>query len=136
MARKRTPRALTKPWYDVDNPWREADFLREFSHPQNAEAGIFSWLQHDSVADGERRPQRSAEHLCGIVPRQNMTGNANRLADQRDEITGFVGNSLAMQLVRRATVIFEIASSRADILASLRQWLAGVPRLDHCQFGF
>ena len=75
-------------------------------------------------------PTRAAEDLHRVVPRNDVAGDAVRLAPGQHRVAGRVGNRLAVQLVAGAAVELEVARARRDVGARLLQRLAAVARLD------
>jgi hypothetical protein len=120
--------------HDVQRAGRKADFQRQLGHADDGQAGILGWLDHAGVAHRQGRRHATAEHLRGIVPRDDVGGDAQRLADQLDRIVLLEGNGLAVHLVGRAAIELEVARQHRDVGARGGHGLAGVARFQLRQF--
>ena len=128
MVRQRRARLLAETRNDVERAVGKAGFRREFGKAQRHQAGLFRRLDDARVADRERRRDGAAEHLAGIVPGDDMRGDALGFPHGRREEAVEEGDRVAVQLVGGAAVIFEIARDGDGVGAGLFHRLAGVPR--------
>ena len=67
---------------------------------QRGQARLLGRLQHAGVAGGERGDHRAADHLHRIVPRDDVPGDAVRLAQGVDGVAGEIGDRLARSACR------------------------------------
>ena len=134
MVRERRARLLAEARHDIQRALGKAGFGRQFREPQRREAGLLGGLEHAGVADGERGRDRAAEHLARIVPGNDVRRDALGLPDRRDEKAVEERDRVAVQLVGRAAVIFEIARHRDRVGARLLHRLAGVARFQPGEF--
>ena len=97
---------------------------RDLREAQRRQAGVLGGLQHRGVAHRERGCDRAAEHLRRIVPRDDVRGDAERLAQQRHRVARRGTGSPALHLVGGAAVELEVARQH---LMSLRAVVIGLP---------
>jgi hypothetical protein len=119
---------------DVDHAGRETDFGGQLGQRQDGHAGILGRLDDAGVARRQRAAHRAAEYLQRIIPRDDVPGHAQRLAQRHDRVAGLVGNGVAMQLVAGAGIELEIAGHRGGVGAGLSQRLAAIARLELREF--
>ena len=112
--------------HDVERAVGQAGFLGDLGEGDGGEAGLFGRLQDDGIAHCERAADRAAEHLHGVVPRDDVAGNAMRLAQRVDGVAIEIGDSLAHDFVGGAAVKFHIAGEGESIGARLLQRLADI----------
>ena len=103
---------------------------RELGDAQQRQARVLGRLDDARVAGRERAADRAAEDLQRIVPRDDVAGDAVRLAPREHRVAGRIRNRLAVQLVAGAAVELEVARARRDVGARLLHRLAAVARLD------
>ena len=120
---------------DIQRAVGEADIAREFGEADEAEAGVLGRLDDAGVAAGERGADRAAENLRGIVPRNDMAGDAMRIVDDRHRIAVEERQRVAMQFVGGRTIEFEIARRGDHIGGAVLQRLAGVAQFQRREFG-
>ena len=134
MARQRRAGLLAQARHDVERPFGETHFGREFGKAQRRQAGVLRRLHHAGIAHGKRGRHRAAEHLSRIVPRDHVGGDAVGHVLGGDEIAGQERDRVAVHLVGRAAVIFEVAGGSDHVGPRLLHRLAGVARLQPSQF--
>ncbi|MCY1514833.1 hypothetical protein D9M68_493920 [compost metagenome] len=115
--------------HDVQGARGEAHFQGQLGHADDGQAGVLGRLDHRGIAHSQRRRHAAAEHLRGIVPGNDVGGDAQRFADQLDGIVFLEGDGLAVHLVGGAAVELEIARQHRDVGACCGHGLAGVARL-------
>jgi hypothetical protein len=119
---------------DVQRTRRQPRAGSEFGHAQHRQARVLRRLDHARIARRKRATRRTSEDLQRIVPRNDVPGDAVRFPpSQYGEPLG-IGKGLAVQLVARAAIEFEIACARDDVRARLRERLAAIARLGQRQF--
>ena len=115
---------------DVERALGQADLRGELGDTQQRQARVLGRLHDTGVARRERTADRAAEDLQRIVPRNDVAGDAVRLAPGQHRVARRIGNGVARELVGRAAVELEIARAGRDIGARLAQRLAAVARLE------
>ena len=103
---------------------------REPADLERGERGVLARLEHAGVAHGERRADAAPEDLHRVVPRDDVAGDAVRLAQGQDRVAGVVGDRGAVHLVGRAAVELEVARQRQRVGLGLAERLADVLRLE------
>ena len=73
---------------------------------------------------------RAADDLHRVVPRDDVAGDAVRLAEGVDGVAGEIGDGLAHQLVGGAAVELDVARERPGVGAGLAERLADVAGLE------
>ena len=134
MGRERGAGGLAEAWYDVDGALWEADLGREFGQAQRRQAGVLGGFDHGGIAHREGGGHGPAEHLGRVVPGDDVADDAMRDVLGRDEVAGQERDRVAVDLVGRAAVIFEVAGRGDHIGSRLLQGLAGVARFELSQF--
>ena len=124
---------FTQPGHHIERAIGQAGFAGNIAKRQWREASVFGRLEHGRIAHGKRRHDRAAEHLRRVIPRQDMGGDTIRLAQHHHMKVIEVGNLLAMHLVGCAAIKLAVASRHDDVVARLRERLAGVTRLQQRQ---
>ena len=103
---------------------------RELRDAQQRQACVLGGLDDASVARRERAADRAAENLQRIVPRNDVPGDAVRLAPREHGEAFRIRKGRALQLVARAAVELEVARAGGDVGARLLDRLAAIARLD------
>ena len=124
---------FAQPGHHIERAIGQAGFPGNIAKRQWREASVFGRLEHGRIAHGERRHDRAAEHLRRVVPRQDVGGDTIRLAQHHHMEVIEVGNLLAVHLVGRTTIKLAVPGRHDDVVARLRQGLAGVTRLQQRQ---
>ena len=130
MLREREPGLAAEPGDDVERAVGEAGAGRELGDAQERQARVLGRLDDARVARRERAAHAAPEDLHRVVPRDDVAGDAVRLAPRQHRVAGRVGNRLAVQLVGRAAVELEVARARDDVGARLLHRLAAIARLE------
>ena len=133
MARKRRSGLRPQPRHHVQRPCGQACLRCQMGKGQRGEAGFFCGFQHAGIAHRQRRANRASDDLHRIVPGHDMAGDAKGFAQGEDGVTVHIGDGVAGDLVRRATVEFAVARQRHRIGARLGQRLADVHHLQRCK---
>ena len=134
MRRQRGAGFLAGAGDEVERAGREADIERELANPDERKACVLGGLDDAGVARRERASDRTPENLHRVVPRHDMRGDAERLAQSNHGHAREVGDRLAMELVGRAAVELEIARGGGDVCPRLLHRLAAIARFEVCQF--
>ena len=116
--------------HDVERACGKTDLCSKLGHAQQREAGILGRLDDTRVAGRERGSDAAAEDLHRVVPRNDVTRDAMRLANRQHGHAGLVRDRLAVQLVGGARVVLEVACERGGIGAPLPERLAGGARFE------
>ena len=70
-----------------------------------------------------------------VIPWEDVTGDAVRLAENGDVIAREIGDDFPVEFIRCATVVFEIAGEGGDIGIGGALWFASVAGFDGGEFG-
>ena len=124
------PASRAEPGDDVERARGQARVRGELATRKQRQARVLGRLDDARVARGERAADRAAEDLHRIVPRNDVAGDAVRLAPRQHGVAVGVGNRLAVQLVAGAAVELEVAGAAPRVGARLLQRLAAVARLE------
>ena len=111
---------------DVERAGGQAGLLGDAGEGNRGETGLLGGLQHDGIAHGQGAADRAAEHLHGIVPRDDVAGDAVRLAQGVDGIAIEIGDGLAMHLIGGAAIELHVAGEGDCIGAGLFERLADI----------
>ena len=133
VRRERRAGFLAEAGDDVERAVGQPRCRRQLGEAQRRQAGVLGRREHCRVAHGERWRVGAADHLRRVVPRDDVGGDAERLAQQRDVVVVQERDDLAVQLVGGRAVELEIACQHDDVVARRRHRLARVARLDACQ---
>ncbi len=134
VPRERVAHLMAVARHDVEGAGRKADLGRQLRHADQRQAGVFGRLHHARVARRQGAAHAAPEDLHRVVPRDDVAGNAVRLAPGEDAVAVLVGDGLAVQLVAGAGVELEVAHQRQRVGARLLDGLAAVALLDERQF--
>ncbi len=129
MRRQRRARFGARAGHDVQDACGQAAIGGDMGEGESGQRGLFGGLQHHGVADAQGRHDGAADDLHRIVPRDDVARHPVRLAQGVDGVAVLERNGLAVQLVRRACVEFQIAGQGDHVVAGLLQRLADVQRL-------
>ena len=102
-------------------------------YPTITYRSLFSRLQHESVASGQRWCKLPGQHQQREVPWNDLTAHTNWLNLGEAVHISISGNGLAVDLVRPTSVILESADGGLYITTGLFQWLAIVQNFQFCQ---
>ena len=130
VARQRVADLVAVAGDDVERAGRKAGLGRQLRHADQRQAGVFGRLDHADVARRQRAADAAPEDLHRVVPRDDVAGDAVRLAPGEDAVAVLVGNGFAVQLVAGAGIELEVAHQRQRIGAGLLDRLAAVALLE------
>ena len=128
MRGQRGARVFAQACDEIERAVRQSRLLGDAREGEGREAGFLRRLQHRGIARRQRANHGAADDLHRIIPRHDMAGDAMRFAQGVDGVVREIGNGLAMQLVRRTGIEFQIARQRHGIGARLLQRLADIAR--------
>lgn len=111
---------------DVQDAWRQAALQGDPADLQRGERGFGGRLEHHRAARGECRGGPASGVLERVVERDDLAGDADRLADRVVDQAGPEGDRRAAQLVGYARVELEVAGRRLDIGLGLAERFADV----------
>ena len=131
MAGQRGPGLGSHAGQHVDNPRRQAALERDLPQPHRRHRRLFGGLQHDGAAGGDRRGDPARADLDRVVPRDDLSRHADRLADGVVEETGAERDRVAHDLVGDAGEELEVARGHLHVGARLPQRLPVVAALEH-----
>jgi hypothetical protein len=97
---------------------------------ERAQGRVFCRLDDAGIAHRERWRHGAAEHLDGVVPRDDVGCHAVRLAHDLHGVTRLKGDDLPQHLVGSPAVVLEIPRQHFDVVARGGDGLSGVERLD------
>ena len=118
---------VSSPRDDIDDSCGQVCLLQNFREEQGSQWRGFRWLDHYSVARGERRSDLPREHEQREVPGDNLTGDTER-ARVRAE-------SRVVEFVRPPCVVEEPRCNERDVdIAAFLDGLAVVEALSHGKF--
>ncbi len=115
---------------DVERTGGEANLRGELGEAEDRQAGILGRLHHARVAGRERGADGAPEDLHRVVPRDDVPGDAVRLAQGEHRVARLVRQRLAVQLVAGAAVVLEVAGQGGGVDPRGLERLAGVTRLE------
>ena len=114
---------------DVERARRKPHFGRQLCHADQAQARVFSGLDHAHIARRQSAAHAAAKNLHGVVPRNDVARHAMGLAPGQHAVAVGVRNGLAVQLVAGARIKLEVARQRQRIGPRLSGGLAAVAPL-------
>lgn len=101
---------------DVNNARREAGFLEEGGHIEDAEGGLFGGFKDDGVTACEGGAKLPGGHGEGEVPGDDLANNADGLAESVGEFLVGGADCLAVDLVSPAGVVAEGVDDLAEVV--------------------
>lgn len=101
---------------DVDDTRREAGFLEEAGHIENAEGGLFGGFQDNGVSACEGRAQLPGGHGQREVPGDDLADNADGLTEGIGEFLVAGADGLAVDLVGPAGVVSEGVDDLTEVI--------------------
>ena len=104
-----------------------AKLRREREH---RERRLLGRLQHRRAAGADRRRQLPRRHQQRVVPRDDLPGDADRLAQREAHRVVGHRDDVAVNLRREAAVVLEARRDVGDVELGLDDRLAGVARLE------
>ena len=127
---ERRARLAAEPGDDVERAVGQPAAGRELGDAQQRQARVLGRLDDAGVAGGERAADAAPEDLQRVVPRDDVAGDAVRLAPGEHRVALGIRQRLAVELVAGAAVELEVAGAGDDVGARLRHRLAAVARLE------
>ncbi len=111
---------------DIDNAGWKAGFLEPIGHFERGERGLLGGFEDAGAAGGERGSELPRGHEEGIVPGDDLAGDADRLAQSEAESIGGNGVDVAENFVGEAGIVFEAGGHVGDIKFGFHDGLAGI----------
>ena len=93
---------------------------------RSGERRLLGGLEHHRAAGGDRRRELPGRHEQRIVPRDDLAGDADRLAQREAHRVVGHGQHLAVDLGGEAAVVLEAGGDVGDVVLGLDDRLAGV----------
>ncbi len=130
MLDDRRARRLAHPGDDVDDAGRKAGIGEARGQREHRQRRLLGRLQHGRAAGAEGGRQLPRRHQQRVVPRDDLAGDADRLAQR--EAHRVVGNRqhVAVNLRGEAAVVLEAGRDVRDVVLRFDDRLAGVARLE------
>ena len=119
--------------HDVDGAGRKTHLGRQLRHADQRQAGVFGRFHNAHIACRQRAAHAAAKDLHGVVPRDDVAGDAMRLAPGEHAVAVQVGNGFAVQLVAGPGIELEVARQRHGIGPGLFGGFAAVALLQRRQ---
>ncbi len=115
---------------DVDHAGRQAGVGEAGRQRERGQRRLFRRLQHRRAAGADRRRELPRRHQQRVVPRDDLAGDADRLAQR--EAHRIVGHrdDVAVNLRRQAAVVLEAGGDVGDVELGFDDRLAGVAGLE------
>ena len=126
MLDERSAAALAKAGDNIDYSGRNTYVTEPVRHFERGERGLLGRFQDAGASGSKRGRQLPGGHQQGIVPRNNLSGNADRFFQREAE--GVVGNGIhvAQNLGGQTAVVFEAGSHVGDVEFGLDNRLAAI----------
>jgi hypothetical protein len=118
---------------DVEHAGGQPGLERQGGEPQRAQRRLLGRLEDDGVAGRERGPELPRRHEQRVVPRHDLTADADGLAGRVGEERAVGRVDRAVQLRRPARVVPQDRRGPADVPAGLEDRLAVVARLERAE---
>ena len=115
---------------DIDCASRKTRFSGQLCDTQQRQTGVLGRLDDADVARGQGTGNAAAKNLHRVVPRNDVTGHAVRLAPGHHAVTILVRKRIAVQLVAGTGIKLEITHQCGGVGARLFQRFAAVAHLD------
>ena len=116
---------------DVDRTGRHTCLMQPLGEQQRRERRRLGRLGDHGTTGGQRGRHAAHEGRARVIPRNDLRGDADRLALGPARQAGAERNGAAFQLVGDAGVIFEQPDAGPYVAARLGQRLARIDSLDH-----
>ena len=116
--------------HDVDDSRRELQLFEDHRQPDRREGRQFRRFQNANVAGRKRRRQLPGRHQQRIVPRNDLSADADRLADRERLRRRRNVERLPVRLGREAGVVTKTVGRVDRIVLGFAQRLAVVERVD------
>ena len=119
--------------HDVQCTRWKSCFQSEFGDAQATQTRIFRRLDHHRVAHGQCWCNAASHHLRGVIPRNDVRGDTQRLAQQIDLVAVQKWNDFSVHFVSRATVKLKIPRQHHHVVARGGHGFASVFRFEQRQ---
>ena len=118
----------------LTTPGRQSAIGHNPRQLQSADGGLLGRLDDRDAARRQRRGDSAREHIERHIPRQNVRGDSDRLAQSEIEIAARSRDRRALNFVGDSGVKLEIPRRPRDRAARRRRRLAGFARFHRRQF--
>ena len=135
MLDERSAAGLAETGDDVDDARRQAAVGEMFREFKGGERSLLGRLEDAGTTGGQRWRQFPRGHQQRIIPRDDLSGNADRFFER--EAHGVVGDRIhiANDLGGKTTIIFEASGDVVEVVLGFDDRLAGVAALEFGECG-
>ena len=126
MGGQRCTRFFPQTRHHVQHTGGQACLQGQLGHAQSGEAGVLCRFEHGGIAHGQGGCHGTAQHLCGVVPRNDVGGHAQGLTNQADLMAVQEGNDFAVHFVGGSAIKLKVTGQHLDVIASGGDGFAGV----------
>ena len=120
------PAVSPKPLMMLTTPGRQANFVEIVGEFERGERRLLGGLQHAAAARGRRGRELPRGHQQRIVPRNDLCGDTDRLAQREAERVGGHRIHVAGNFGGEAAVVLEAGRDVGDVVFGFDDRLAGV----------
>ena len=135
MLHERGAAGLAETGNNVDHARRQAAVGEMFRKFERGERRLLRGLKHAGASGGQRRRQFPRRHQQRIVPRNNLSGNADRLFERKAHRIVGNGIHIADNFGREPAVIFEAGGDIVEVVLGFDDRLAGVAAFEFGERG-
>ena len=100
---------------DVDDAGRKAGVVESWRQLQHRQRRLLGRLEHHRAARADRRRELPRGHQQRVVPRDDLPGDADRLAQREAHRVVGDGHDVAVDLGREAAVVLEAGRDVGDV---------------------
>src|SRR5918997_1480498 len=119
---------------DVVGARGEAEGFEPLGEQEGRQGRLLGGFDHRGVSRRERRGQAPTDHAQWRVPRNDVGGNPQGLANRVVQVVGTQRDGLAVDLVRNAGVVVKVADAAGDLTPCVPERLARVQCLQPGEF--
>ena len=135
MRDQRGTAGLAKAIHDIDDAGRQAHVFEPACKFKRRQRSLLRGLEHARAARRERRRQLPCGHQQRKIPGNDLSRNADGLAQREAQRIGRHGIHVAHNFVRQAAVIFKAGGHIRDVEFGFHNGLAGVARFQFRKHG-
>ena len=135
MLDERSAAGLAKAGDDVDDPRRQAAVGEVFGEFKRGERSLLGGLQDAGAACGDGGRELPRSHHQGKIPRDDLSGDADRLFERKGHRVVGDGVHVADNLGGEAAIVFEAGGGIGDVALGFDNGLTAVAALEFGERG-
>src|SRR2546426_6588823 len=126
MCDKRSARGFAKPVDNIDDPGRQAQLFKPAGDFHHGERRLLGRLEDAGATGGDGGSELPGSHHQRIVPGNDLSGDAYRLAQSKTQGIRRYRIDVAENFIGEAGIVFETGCSVGDVVFCFHDGLAGI----------